>query len=1020
MVGRARYWIGALVAVQMMGQDAASMLQAAQAKQGMDSSSNSTGQMVMADVIPKADGSAMDQPEDLTAKKAENDRLEQEVREAKAKDKGPLRFASDLFDTRQYGSTVTDGGIAEDYILGIGDRLQMNVFGSATFSLPLKVDGRGAVVIPKVGTVPVAGLTLGRARSAIQSKIGELFSRSAVDLAVTKLREVRVFVLGEVYKPGAFLVPSLSSVVNVLSLSGGPTSIGSFREIRVMRGGRVIHTLDLYPLRAEGKGNLNLSFQNGDTLFVPLLQNQVKLEGAFTRVVASVGDQIGQPVRAQDSDEERRTKRRIREAQAKLGVPLAQMIDIGPGPADQGGTSQGKGPNAAGQGSLAGAGANGYGQMPGATVAGLSGNGLQAQGQAGSAQQAYAQQLYAQQQGGAAMAGGAAIGLGPQAFGQTTLGQGGMGMSSYGQMPYGTANGAGVSNTSGEPVAPRPMSASERSQLESQVDLLQRHLVDLKARGRGDKRISAEGDFSPNEFQGQPDWLTGWLLEGQAPSMQFEMLPRETVNDALQFAGGFALKAFSGAVTLRRIDPTGSMRVVDVPAGEAMASCTLQKGDVLTALPLRDVNEGAVTIGGWTRVQGVFALDPGQRVGDFLKQMSLVLPDTYLERAELVRTQPDGSRHYQAFNVAKAMAGDPEHNLMLEKRDAVELYRAGDLRTPQTLTVQGAVTKPGTFEFMEGMRASDLLFRAGVPLNSADRYVAELAHVQGGRRTEVRQLDLSRLLSNAGGSPVDLKDEHINPSLAPFDQLSVFSKPDYRQHRTVTLEGQVARPGVYELDSAQTGLLEVIKRAGGFTPEAMPQAGIFLRSLGGANADKLRANALAGLDNADPTSNGINDILARLNETKRSAIGTLQINPLLHGLTAGSLNRLVVDWPAIMAGDPSAEVQLQDGDEIIIPRHTEVAYVVGETASPFAAFKVAQGMTVKDLLAMAGGPTRNADKGNIRLLKADGRIVDSWVNGKRVEPGDAVLVPQRIRNDVAWQSTLAALTPLAILINAFK
>jgi protein involved in polysaccharide export with SLBB domain len=94
--------------------------------------------------------------------------------------------------------------------------------------------------------------------------------------------------------------------------------------------------------------------------------------------------------------------------------------------------------------------------------------------------------------------------------------------------------------------------------------------------------------------------------------------------------------------------------------------------------------------------------------------------------------------------------------------------------------------------------------------------------------------------------------------------------------------------------------------------------------------------------------------------------------------------------------------------------------VVGETASPFAAFQVAQGMTVKDLLAMAGGPTRNADKGNIRLLKADGRIVDSWVKGKRVEAGDAVLVPQRIRNDVAWQSTLAALTPLAILINAFK
>jgi protein involved in polysaccharide export with SLBB domain len=1006
MMGRARYWIGALAAVQMMGQDASSLLQAAQAKQSVDSSGNAAGQMAMTDAIPRADNSVVDQPEDLTAKKAENDRLEQEVREAKAKDKGPLRFASDLFDTRQYGSNVTDGGIAEDYVLGTGDRLQMNVFGSATFSLPLRVDGRGAVVIPKVGTVPVAGLTLGRARSAIQSKIGELFSRSTVDLAVTKLREVRVFVLGEVYKPGAFLVPSLSSVVNVLSLSGGPTSIGSFREIRILRGGRVIQTLDLYPLRAEGKGNLNFSFQNGDSLFVPLLQNQVKMEGAFTRVVATVGDQVSQPVQSQDSDEERRTKRMIRQLQAQLGVPASQMIDLGPAASGLG--EGGRGGMVPQPGGGAENGVPGNGQGMGAMMAVPSGVGSQANAQGASAQQAYAQQAYAAQQGGMGAVMGA-MGLGQSALGQPSLGQ-----------PAFATGASGASANASGPTAPMPMSPSEHGELESRLDLLQRHLVDLKARARGDQRISAEGDFSPNEFQGQPTWLIHWLLEGEAPSMQFEMLPSETANDALRFAGGFALKAFSGAVTLRRIDAAGSMRMVDVPAGDAMARCILQRGDVLTALPLRNVNEGAVSITGWTRVQGVFALDPGQRVGDFLKQMSLVLPDTYMERAELVRTRADGSKHYQAFNVAKAMAGDPEHNLLLEKRDSVELYRVGDLRSLRTLKVQGAVTKPGTFEYLDGMRASDLLFRSGVPLASADHYVAELAHTVDGNRTEIHQLDLARLLSSTGGSPVDLKNDQVNPPLAPFDQISVFSKPDFRQHRSITLDGQVVRPGVYDLESPKTGLLEIIKRAGGFTPEAMPQAGIFLRSLGGANPDKLRANALAGVDNSDPTSNGINDILTRLNETKRSAMGTLQITPLLHGLTAGSLNRLVVDWPAIMAGDPAAEVQLQDGDEIIIPRHTEVAYVVGETASPFAAFKVSQGMTVKDLLAMAGGPTRNADKGSIRLLKADGRIVDSWVKGQRVEPGDAVLVPQRIRADVAWQANLAALTPLAILINALK
>ena len=200
----------------------------------------------------------------------------------------------------------------------------------------------------------------------------------------------------------------------------------------------------------------------------------------------------------------------------------------------------------------------------------------------------------------------------------------------------------------------------------------------------------------------------------------------------------------------------------------------------------------------------------------------------------------------------------------------------------------------------------------------------------------------------------------------------------------------------------------------------MPSGGIFLRSLGGVDPEKSRANIRAGIADTDPTSNGVNEILGRLNETKRSTTGTLIDIPLLHKLSSGALNRMVVDLPGILAGDPAAEVELQDGDEIIIPRRTEGAYVVGETASPFASFKVNSRMKVKDILSLAGGVTRNADVAHIRLLKADGRIVDNWVKGKIVEPGDAVLVPQRVRRDVTWQENLSALTPLAVMINALR
>lgn len=493
------------------------------------------------------------------------------------------------------------------------------------------------------------------------------------------------------------------------------------------------------------------------------------------------------------------------------------------------------------------------------------------------------------------------------------------------------------------------------------------------------------------------------------------------MKDAVAFAGGFAIQGFAGSVSLRRFGADGSQNVIDVPEGGAMATTRVERGDVVTALPLRGFRMKSVKVGGWVRVQGTFSREDGQRVGDLLKRFNMILPDTYMERGELVHVLADGSKQFTAFNLAKAMAGDPSDNPVLEDRDEINLFRIGDLRLPRFLKVVGPVTRPGNYEFVPGMRASDLLFRAGVPQAKADRYVGELTHARDGQAPEVIRLDLSRLLSTEEKSPVGLRDGAVNPLLSPNDQISVYAKPDYHPRRSIILTGQVRRPGTYDLDSEKASLREVLARAGGLTSEAMPQAAVFLRRMKPVDPERKRASILAGMENTDIASSGVNDILGRLNETvHNSTTGILQPNPLLHGIQSGEISRLVVDFKGLLAGNPSSEVELQDGDEVIIPRRTDVVYVVGETASPFAAFKVAQGMRVKDVVALAGGYTRNADTWNVRLLKADGRIVDHWVSSQGVEPGDALLVPQRIRRDVNWTEELAALTPLAILINTFK
>jgi protein involved in polysaccharide export with SLBB domain len=762
----------------------------------------------------------------------ENARLEAELKALKAKDKGPRRFAADLFDTRQAStSATTDGGIAEDYVLGAGDVLAVNVFGSATFEVPAPVDGRGEIVIPKVGSVKVAGLSLGRAKQAVQGLVSRQFSRTTVELAVMKLREVRIFVLGEVYKPGSFLVPSLSSLVNVLGLAGGPTSAGSFRDIRVMRGGQPVHRLDLYPLRAEGRGNVNFSLQSGDVVFVPVVGTRVMVEGAFLRVAALVRpskettDEKG-PRDFRDAEDPRKTQEN---SDARGAVP-----------------------------------------------------------------------------------------------------------------------------------------AKERKQAE--------------------------------------------------PGLQLELKAEETAFDAVRLAGGLLPSAYSSFLTLQRVDPNGVISVQNLATTEsALKGTRMFFNDTLRAMTQTERTEGVVEIAGRVRVPGRFAFQPGLRVKDLLKGQDQLLPDTYLGRGEVVRTYADERQELFVFDVAKALQGDAAHDLQLQGRDRLSFFAITDLRLPRTVTVVGPFTRPGTFEWVEGLRASDLVFRAGIPQLAANRFYAELAHTQDGKPSQVLRLDLEKLLSTEAGSPVGLKDDAVNPRVEPFDTLSLYEKPDYKTHRVVKVQGQVARPGTYVLDQDRPTLSQLLARAGGLTPEAMPKAGVLMRGL---------------LSHVGPHAKGVNEILERLNETrilvdKTPTAGELQKGalfrpPVLHGLMSSNLNRMVVDFEAAAKGGKEADVELLDGDEIIIPRTTDAAYVVGEAASPFGTYKVKPGMSVADLLEMAGGLTRNADTRNIRLVKADGHIVDSWVKGKKVEPGDTVLVPQRFRRDTAWQDDLAALTPIALLLNAIR
>lgn len=208
------------------------------------------------------------------------------------------RFGSDVFLTRGLGAeggttrAVGTGNprempidlpIGPDYVLGPGDGLTISVWGGVSQTFARTVDGEGRIVLPEAGAMVVAGLTLERAQALIAGVLGPQFKDAHVVVSVARLRTVRVYVVGDVQRPGAYDISSLSTPLNALYAAGGPTSAGSLRTVRHLRGDRLIREVDLYDFLLHGiRGDVE-RLEAGDTILVPAAGPQAEVDGMVKR-----------------------------------------------------------------------------------------------------------------------------------------------------------------------------------------------------------------------------------------------------------------------------------------------------------------------------------------------------------------------------------------------------------------------------------------------------------------------------------------------------------------------------------------------------------------------------------------------------------------------------------------------------------------------------------------------------------------------------------------------------------------
>ncbi|MGH7539628.1 MAG: SLBB domain-containing protein, partial [Gemmatimonadota bacterium] len=205
---------------------------------------------------------------------------------------GPPIFGREMFSgaTSQF-IPVTTGPVPPDYRLGPGDEIVLALSGEVEAAYEIPVTREGWILIPDVGRVYVNGLTLGELEDLLFRRLGEVYSGIGPDVEATTffnvslgdLRTTQVYVMGEVEEPGAYTLSSLSTALTALYWAGGPTTGGSFRRIRVTRGGETVREIDLYDYLLRGDASQDIRLEQGDFVFVPTAANRVTMDGAIVR-----------------------------------------------------------------------------------------------------------------------------------------------------------------------------------------------------------------------------------------------------------------------------------------------------------------------------------------------------------------------------------------------------------------------------------------------------------------------------------------------------------------------------------------------------------------------------------------------------------------------------------------------------------------------------------------------------------------------------------------------------------------
>jgi len=624
----------------------------------------------------------------------------------------PGRFGAEIFanGTSNLDELPMDLPAGPDYVLGPGDGLTINLWGSVSQRLQRTVDREGRLALPEVGTIMVAGRTLGDVQREVQTALRSQLRSVEVDIALSRLKTVRVYVVGDVSKPGPYDIVSLSTPLNALVTAGGPTPRGSFRTIKHYRGQQLVQTIDMYDLILRGIRSDLRPLQSGDTILVPPMGPQVTVTGMVRR--PAIYELNG-------------------------SADLADVLELAGGVLNSG--------------TLRHIDVERLKPHEGVTMVSLN------------LPEANDREAVLKSMEDFKVQDGDKIRISPVLpYSNQTVYLDGH-VFHPGKYPY--RDGMKLTDLikSYADLMPEPaQNHAEIIRLEPpdfRPTVLAFNLAEVMS-GKADAPVLKPFDtvriFGRYDFEDPPEIIVSG--EVRTPG---ELLTngQTRLRDAVYLAGGITPDAKLDDAQIYRRDPGGNMQVFSINLGKALngdssANIILQPRDrLIIQRSLAKYDPPTVTVTGEVARPGRYPLAENMTATDLVELAGGFKRSAYVKSADLSRyVVQNGSKvlgEHQEIAIAKAISGEPDANVRLVDGDVLSIRKlAGWNEVSASVSLDGEVVHPSVYGIRDGEKLSSVLRRAGGFRASAYPYGAVLERIQVQELSEKNRQDLIRRIES--------------------------------------------------------------------------------------------------------------------------------------------------------------------------------------------------------------------------------------------------------------------------------